>query len=104
MFLVVAPNKDTYLTITPNCGGILFSLLLLVYTHECLCVWRTIRGRFDLVLEKEDKGLKDFSGSKSDALERRLQVLCLPNCTRGVVYDVQEVGGPNKTTRYCHET
>lgn len=57
-----------------------------------MCVWLTIHERFDLVLEKEDKGLKDFSGSKSDDLERRLQVVCLPNCTRGIVYDVQEVG------------
>lgn len=41
--------------------------------------------------EKHDKGLRDFSGSKSDDLERRLQVLCLPKLSKGVVYDVQEV-------------
>lgn len=41
--------------------------------------------------EKEDKGLKDFSGSKSDDLEERLQVVCLPKLSRGVVHDVQEV-------------
>lgn len=41
--------------------------------------------------EKEDKGLRDFSGSKSDDLEERLQVVCLPKLSRGVVHDVKEV-------------
>ncbi|CAM9267860.1 unnamed protein product, partial [Ectocarpus fasciculatus] len=43
-----------------------------------------------LMQEKEDKGLADFSGSKSDDLEERLQVVCLPKLTRGVVDDVKE--------------
>ncbi|CAB1119965.1 unnamed protein product [Ectocarpus sp. CCAP 1310/34] len=43
-----------------------------------------------LMQEKEDKGLADFSGSKSDELEERLQVVCLPKLTRGVVDDVKE--------------
>ncbi|CAN0066057.1 unnamed protein product [Ectocarpus sp. 4 AP-2014] len=43
-----------------------------------------------LMEEKEDKGLADFSGSKSDDLEERLQVVCLPKLTRGVVDDVKE--------------
>lgn len=50
--------------------------------------------------EKKDKGLPDFSGSKSDDLEERLQVVCLPKLSRGVVYDVQEVymHDPGSTT------
>lgn len=48
--------------------------------------------------EKEDKGLGDFSGSKSDDLEDRLQVVCLPKLSRGIVYDVQEVGGQRTCT------
>ncbi|CAM9968751.1 unnamed protein product, partial [Scytosiphon promiscuus] len=43
-----------------------------------------------LMNEKADKGLKDFSGSKSDDLEERLQVVCLPKLSRGVVHDVKE--------------
>lgn len=36
--------------------------------------------------------MRDFSGSASDDLEERLQVVCLPKLSRGVVYDVKEVG------------
>lgn len=48
--------------------------------------------RWALIQEKEDKGLRDFSGPASDDLEERLQVVCLPKLSRGVVYDVKEVG------------
>lgn len=48
--------------------------------------------RWALIQEKEEKGLRDFSGSASDDLEERLQVVCLPKLSRGVVYDVKEVG------------
>lgn len=41
--------------------------------------------------EKEEKGLVDFSGSKSDDLEEKLQVVCLPKLSRGVIHDVKEV-------------
>lgn len=49
------------------------------------------KKRWALIQEKEDKGLRDFSGSKSDDLEERLQVVCLPKLSRGVVHDVKEV-------------
>ena len=50
-----------------------------------------LKTRWALLQEKKDKGLSDFSGSKSDDLEERLQVVCLPKLSRGVVYDVKEV-------------
>lgn len=82
-FILNCPERDSFLPTVTRLAGL---------ESPPFPAKFNIQQRWALIQEKEEKGLRDFSGSTSDDLEERLQVVCLPKLSRGVVYDVKVVG------------